>query len=128
MNNSTISEPALKLIAMIQAKDVLRQLDDHPDLLAMFIECAEIAVKMSADRGRLIAKATRDVDRERLIPLVTRVCDGEDRVLEAIARGNLVEVEREMRTSQQAFEILGAALKELPKSSPWWTDGISDSN
>jgi hypothetical protein len=71
MKNCALSGPALELIELIQSSPALRPIvDGSPKLLAVFIRAAEVAVKMSSDRTRLIAA-------------VTRAADASDRVVEA---------------------------------------------
>jgi hypothetical protein len=117
MNNPTISDPALRLVEMLHASPVLRSMvEDRPDLLVVFIQAAEVAVKMSTDRGRLIAA-------------VTRAADASDSVVEAIQVGNDVELAARLLLAGSAIQALGEALQEFsPKAVAMSRDSGAASN
>jgi hypothetical protein len=101
MNTSTVSEPALQLIELMQSSDVLRTIaEDSPEVFAGLIQAAEVVAKMSSDRSQLIAG-------------ITRAADASDRVIEAIHAGNVIELAERMQTAARAIADLGDAFKEF---------------
>jgi len=99
--NSDLSGPASQLVELIRSSDVLGPMvQDSPDILAVFIQATEVAVKMSSDRPRLIAA-------------VTRAADASDRVVEAISERNVVELADRILTAGREIGKLGEALNEF---------------
>jgi hypothetical protein len=101
MNAPIISDPALRLVELIQSSAVLRPVvEDRPDLHALFIRAAEVAGKMSSDRSRLIES-------------VTRAADASDRVVEAIREGNVADLAERLVVAARAIDELGDAFKDF---------------
>lgn len=101
MSTQTISAPALQLLEMMRSSPVLQPIvADNPDLVAVLIQSAEVAAKMSSDRSRLI-------------DAVNRAADESDRVLEAIRDGKAVELMDRLLTAGREIDALGKVFQEF---------------
>jgi hypothetical protein len=101
MNTSTITEPALELIQLMQSSAVLRTIaEDSPEVFAGLIQAAEVAAKMSYARSQLVAG-------------ITRAADASDRVIEAIHAGDVIELPERMQTAARAMAGLCDAFKKF---------------
>jgi hypothetical protein len=99
--NTSISEPALQLIELMQSDAGLRTIaEGSPELFANLIQATEVAAKMSYGRSQLIAG-------------ITRAADASDRVIEAIHSGNVIELAERMQTAAVAMEGIAEAFKKF---------------
>jgi hypothetical protein len=105
MNESSLSSSALEVLAILRSSKVFRPLiEEHPDLLALFIQAAD--------------STTTAADRERLIGAVTRATAAGDKCIEALCSGgNVVDLTELNLTADRASEELGQILKKLVPSA-----------
>ena len=113
MTDSSLSSSALEVLVILRSSAVFRPLiEQHPDLLALFIQAAD--------------SATTAADRERLIGAVTRATAASDKCVDAVCGGgNVVDLTELNLTANRASEQLGQILKELVPSAVPITIGVS---
>jgi hypothetical protein len=112
MDHRTLSGFALEVVELIQSDDVFRGLiEQHPDLLALFIRAAEAAAANTSDRARLLEG-------------VALVISTSERAVDAMCKGS-DDLPELMLHNSRASEDLGRLLKQLyPPAVPIGVDAI----